>query len=238
MSYSYCQIDLIESPNRYMYSRFGGLEFLQDYVEMRRACLRILDTVAAVHSTCNMLAGLAAPVFEDWAKMHGCEGAQSFLSGEPRQLMAASDVVLVDLPDPTFDGPIDTAKLLRALVIDQVENAIGGTAADYWWKKVVQRFEVSKKVFERYARPVRDGEGSYEEISIYVSLALLSALRYCRTGSLVALNTLIKVIDTLLSLKERAVSDPAISDGMRALLAIELAIVGELMKSRGVGCAT
>jgi methionyl-tRNA formyltransferase len=85
---------------------------------------------------------------------------------------------------------------------------LSGASQALWEPRLgvlLKRFEVTKRVFERYAEASLScaGRSDYSNPSLYARFAELLALAYERTGSLQYLNALLKCMDTLTSLSGR-----------------------------------
>lgn len=117
------------------------------------------------------------------------------LSGLPSPPAAPAAVAAVE-PLPPRGGK--TAVLLGA-----IKSALesGNTPPDSL-DRLVQRFEVTKRVHGAYGAEWRavDRE-DYRDLGRYLSFAEVLDLAYARTSSLVYLNGLLKVLDTLVALR-------------------------------------
>lgn len=91
------------------------------------------------------------------------------------------------LPDGT--APIDTAALLDALECDP---------DPVWIDRLVQRFEVTKRLCSGYDARLRKGRGDWRDLTLYARLA---ALLVRDTTRLDWLNAALKLHDLLLSQK-------------------------------------
>lgn len=88
-----------------------------------------------------------------------------------------------------------TKCLLHDLLTHQADH-------DYWWPRLVKKFEVKKRLFSAYQseaphRPVIDS--GYQDLDIYLLFAEWLTLSYQQQSRLQLLNTLLKVMDTLVS---------------------------------------
>ena len=99
------------------------------------------------------------------------------------------------LPDGT--APIGTASLLDALECDPVPD---------WIDRLVQRFEVTKRLYATYDARLRKGDGPVDDLTLYARLAALLARD---TARLDRLNALLKLNDLLLSQPPAALSSVA-----------------------------
>jgi len=120
------------------------------------------------------------------------------------------DDVLSELPEPAISAPaaatlgvsntadLDTAALLER-ILDKIEQS--KPFSDNL-DRLVQRFEVSKRVHEAYSakwRPV--DPGNYHDLSLYLRFAEVTEAAYVQARLLTYLNVLLKVIDTLAALR-------------------------------------
>ncbi len=90
---------------------------------------------------------------------------------------------------------IVTRNLLHGLLNHRAEQA-------YWWPRLVKKFEVKKRLFAAYQsvpphRPVT--ESGYHDLDTYLLFAEWLASSYQQQAKLQLLNTLLKVMDTLIS---------------------------------------
>ena len=90
---------------------------------------------------------------------------------------------------------IVTRNLLLDLLIQQADQT-------YWWPRLVKKFEVKKRLFSVYQsepphRPVTDS--GYQDLDNYLLFAEWLATSYQYQPRLQLLNTLLKVMDTLVS---------------------------------------
>jgi hypothetical protein len=106
--------------------------------------------------------------------------------------------------------------------------------AGAWLDRLVQRFEVTKRLYETYASGFRKGSGDYKSLSRYWLLALALCLSLSQTESLRLLNTLLKVCDLLCSVELEGLNSELSGAGMRVVLATEGAMVRAIMQRKGL----
>jgi len=200
MEYEYTANDRLQVPHTYMYSRFAGPEFLAQYKSDRLSRLSSIARSRIETSSLNEALTQRALI--------------NFLVERADSTPAGFDFTLCRvraahkhamLPRGTFslDETVDTSilmdYLLYRLLNDRKEQA-GVSEAQLWIDRLVQRFEVSKKLWSQYLAGFRKGRGSDTDLNIYYRFALLLSLAYIRSGGLQYLNALLKVNDLLLSL--------------------------------------
>lgn len=102
--------------------------------------------------------------------------------------------IAVSAADPSDTA--DTAKLLAYLLHTDVEDArVDG---------LLQRFEVSKRLYRRYDRDFKAvRESGYDALDLYLQFGALCVQRQSRPAALRFLNALLKVVDSLISVRER-----------------------------------
>jgi len=91
---------------------------------------------------------------------------------------------------PTGTDDIRTADLLNALEWD---------LDDLWLGKLVQRFEITKRLYPIYDNRLRKHAGEANDVTLYARLACILAAELGHAQDLRWLNTLLKLNDTLCS---------------------------------------
>lgn len=221
MSYPYTCDNQLERPCTYMYSAFGGPSFLAAYRQSRFAMIAALPSVQA--------------------KAASEQDLQLLVRWRGRLEQIAADSPTAELPQASggdlarFDltQPVHTAQLLDALL----ECSPNDDQWLFWLARLVQRFEVTKKLYQFYPPGFRKGEGGHEDLANYRKLALLLTLGMVHSGSLVYLNALLKMNDLMLSsLQHTRWSQPAL-ELLALLTSAELKFVARLGLERGISCA-
>lgn len=207
MNYEYTAVNRLRQPHTYMYSKYRGTDFLFEYCEDRYSRLSSLRSVTSTPS--NAFSKLAYCLLQE---LLGLEGTFPPVRINLSNGMPGAEIVHAAKPDSIWskDGKIQTAQLLDSLLyrlLLDVPGALKTTEVTIWINLLVQRFEVSKKLFSEYLPGLRKGSGASEDIAIYCRFALLLALAYAHWNGLQYLSTLLKVNDMLLSLPEDAHSD-------------------------------
>lgn len=204
--YPYTAENRLDTPHAYMYSAYGGVDFLVAYFSDRRVRL-------AKH-----LRGV---------------------SRLPRgKLMDALNAAARDLAAPVRPEAFspDGTTLLQPLLAALLGVLAAGEfmAAQTWLGRIIQRFEVSKKLYAAYTPGFRKGEGDVQEPARYVELALCLSLAYALSGKLQYLSTLLKLVDLLLSLDPHMLRPACSSERLALLVAVELDAVATLAEKQRV----
>lgn len=229
MAYRYCDQNLLEEPNTYMYPPYEGTRFLSEYFSSRLERMVCPDSnwdmpwFASFHA--------ARAILWDWVNTKASINAQriwtQYCISSAETLTAPEKVFCGSPPFRDCNDNLKILPLLSSLVAEQALGPIGKTT-EVIWRKIVKRFEVSKRLYEFYSLDLKKGYGDYTDLRPYELLSLSSALHYSTTGSLVALNTQLKLNDVLCSLA--ITQRHSLSPGMlNMLLCSEIAFIDEMV---------
>lgn len=227
MEYEYTAINRLQEPHSYMYSQFGGRQFLVRYREDRLS--RVRDITRTWIEPVSLNEALTCLELTNFLKQ---KGDSSPLIADCSTYMAGITMSPASRPSKTFslDETVDTSALIEfllATLLSAGKEEAFVPEAQMWIDRLVQRFEVSKKVWSRYHAGFRKGEGSNGDVDLYYAFALLLALAYARSRQLQYLSTLLKVNDLLLSLPTTSHADKP-SCSLALSVAIEMCGVREL----------
>jgi len=248
MSYPYSQINRLDEPHSYMYSQFQGVSLLQSYQSSRMEAIKEYAMAEDGDADFDLnLVSFAFPVIEKCISASAPNAGIRF-----RELLSS----LADFklnPENMAEGDlgslgkmlerlipekrIETLDLLQGVIADLLINA-NSVESKLWLDRLVQRFEVTKKIFEYYQPGLRKGEGSSSVIRLYWLLSLALALYYVETGEIKYMSTLLKVCDLLCSLPINMVQGNVPKHGLVVVLATELISVQHLAEGRGISIAT
>lgn len=138
------------------------------------------------------------------------------------RLADAPTTLIADTPATTTEAAIQTDAVLDALELQPEPETLDG---------LVQRFEVSKRLYDGYDSTFRKPQGDYRDLMRYARLARLLADEVARSGDLKWLNTLLKLNDLLCS--QPAPTQDRIAALLRHSLTVELATVNRLLEQTG-----
>jgi hypothetical protein len=101
---------------------------------------------------------------------------------------------------------VDTAELLASLNLAALNADLEQfSKIKLWIDRLVQRFEVSKRLYDIYV--LRDGHlkaesgSSFRKVSLYLEFGELMVAAYCVSRDLPYLNALLKALDTLSAIR-------------------------------------
>lgn len=128
------------------------------------------------------------------------------------------DAVLADLPDLVSQssearvtgaldlpasGAVVTAELLEQ-IMSNLQNDSQTAKVDYWLDRLVHKFETTKYIHRAYDENFRAVDRTKrEDLVLYISFAEVLVVSFRTDGKLPRLNALLKVIDTLCSVRNQ-----------------------------------
>ena len=228
MNYPYSATNRLQYPHAYMYSPYGGADFLHGYVEDRLERLRALGASSAL--PCG------AKEARLHAVLHGLLAEQGDFPPSGIDLPFGSPEVPQCRPLQhvfSLKEPVKTDTLLEMLLYRLVNGGGGVAEALLWLDRLLQRFEVSKKLFAEYLPGFRKGAGAGDDVGLYQRFALVLALAYAHRNGLQHLSTLLKVNDLLLSVPAESWSGCS-HNSLVFAVAVELHAVQRLARGQGV----
>jgi hypothetical protein len=247
VNYSYSEIDRLVEPHNYMYTPFLGEIFLRSYQSSRMAVMHRHVSENGGTDLDHMFVKHALQVIEKLLDAASLDGGKKY-----RELLGnggAKTVKQNKATDDRLDGlasslnklttaeAIATLDLLHALIAAQLINA-QVVSTKIWIDRLVQRFEVTKKLYECYPPGFRKGEGANTSVRLYWLFALALSLFYAGTNNVKYLSALLKICDLLCSLPEDKLLGHIPEHGMLAVLATEFVSVQILAEKKGVSFAT
>lgn len=223
MNYEYSAENRLEHPHKYMYAPFGGNAFLGAYTADRHERSAALPEDSEAQDQDRVLQALRDPAFS---------GLGVSLSADtPAAAVSTGDAPPLALFSP--DTTIETGPLLEALfatLLDRREAA----SRTIWLARLTQRFEVSKKLYQRYLPGFRKGDGPNDDVRLYALFSLTLALAWQIQPHLQYLSTMLKLNDLLLSLPPERLAKAFPANGVRLGVATELSGVARLAQEQGV----
>ena len=248
MIYPYSDINRLEKPHNYMYTQFQGEHLLQSYQLSRTAVMHRYASASydAIDSD-HILVIFALPVLEKLFNdiSVGC-GMRftTFLYSAGRKVFKENNIedeflinLAKSLESLTTVKTVTTLDLLHALVAVQI-TSVPDANTKIWLDRLIQRFEVTKKLYDSYLPGFRKGEGANTSIRLYCLFALALCVFYIRSNEIKYLNTLLKVCDLLCSLPEKLLQGQFPEFGILAILATEIVSVQLLAEQKGVSFET
>jgi len=116
---------------------------------------------------------------------------------------------------------VDSLDLLYGLATQQLFNPEDSNIK-VWLDRLIQRFEVSKKLYAFYSPGFRKGHGSIDILQLYWLLALNLSFYYKKTTEIKYLSTFLKICDLLCSLPEESLVTEVPKQGLAMVLMVEV----------------
>lgn len=242
MDYEYTEVNCLDNPHKYMYSSYEGGDFLDAYFRDRLGKLKSFQQLKkqryknrfdlslqskVITFLKNFLDSGFSEEFDKTLKL-AVDWKSIIKAGDP--LTENIDTNILVLSSYNIGNKVDSGNLLMSLLGCQLDGD-EEELVRIWINRLVQRFEVTKKLYERYSVNFRKGEGKNDIIRLYWLFALSLALFYCSTKSIKYLSTLLKVTDLLCSLDEELLNREIPPQGLSTVLLVELLSVKMLSKN-------
>ena len=248
MSYQYSQTNRLDEPHNYVYTPFQGDVLLQLYQSSRMSVVHRQDAgepgggaeperiiaACALTELERLHAATSSEAGRRFRALLGSGGATT-LQGKPES--GKLTCLARGLGRFATAEHVTTLDLLRALIAVQLTNA-HVVNIKVWLDRLVQRFEVAKRLYEFYPPGFRKGEGASTLVGLYWLFSLTLCLFYARTADIKYLSTLLKVNDLLCSLPENMLWGHIPDRGLTAVLATEIVGVELLAEKKGVTFAS
>lgn len=243
-TYTYCERNLLDRGEYYMYSAYGGAQFLRDYFSLRKSQVLAWETIHRhdMHSgneslthiewliDCRYLLNSNVALLPDDILQHHRTKLENVPVPNDNHEGRPDSLSLGDFePKSSFGTDVLLSALLKSVTAkDESEQS----TAYRWLSKLVHRFEVSKKLYDSYQTNMKRATDAHRTIENYSLLAVCCLGFHEWTGNMKFMNTALKLNDLLCSLDKL--------DGSWAqLLAIisvrqELALMDEVCRKMGV----
>ena len=244
MKYPYNEQNLLENSQHYMYTPFQGEALLRSYFHSRYDFLeRYRQCATKTTSSGSVLVKRAYILIDRILTDKSPVMARGFCSQLKNEKMnnlesnSGGDRFLADLIEPissiSLDRVVATSILLHGLVASLLVEE-SDVDCKIWLDRIIQRFEVTKKLYDEYQPGFRKGQGGSTSINLYWLTALALCLYYAITHQIKYLSTLIKVCDLLTSLSMENLCEVIPQFGMELVLSTETIFIRMLAEAKGV----
>ena len=249
MTYQYSSENRLLVSCSYMYTPFEGCALIKRYMSSRLEFIDRLTNIAVpieendLFSRQLLTEGLvsAKQIVEAGNNETGKQKLSELCRHNPALLERSAvraDNYQGKLEELAYDEQIETLKLLTVLFSALVNSPTPARTEKFWIDRLVQRFEVTKKLFETYQPGFAKGAGSHEVLLPYVLLAMCLSIFYDRSSNLKYMNALLKVNDTVVSVADRLSEEKTV--GFLAVLSVlcEGTFMHNLLKAKGIANET
>lgn len=213
-NYEYTNTNRLQNPHKYMYTTYQGSAFISLYLKDREAHARRFELQELTQELSEI-------------DLYLCDSSLSLIKENCCSLVHESIKSINNFDKRTS---IITEELLMSLIGCQFSNNQDKRHKD-WIDFLVQRFEVTKKLYEiYYSTNLRKGDGRNEKVRLYWLFSLLLTLQYTKTSNIKYLSTLLKVNDLICSLDDNILKEIP-KRGLLLALLKEMEIVSKLSKN-------
>jgi hypothetical protein len=243
MNYLYNQRNLLETPEKYMYTKFQGVDLFQSFLNNRNNILKKCRGTISGLSSSSLVIQRAFIIIKQNLISKSPDALESFCPHIKQEEVKSIHSRINDDPDSlqinklmvnfSIEQSVETSILLDTLfasILLDVNNVIN----KIWLDRLVQRFEVTKKIYEEYLSGFRKGRGQNNLIKLYWLFALVLSIYYSETNQIKYLNTLIKVCDLITSLPFKDLTRDIPKFGLDLVLSSEIVFLEILLKAKGV----
>jgi len=239
IGYEYTEVNRLDMPHRYMYTKFEGHEFLKSYFDNRSANIkrfqRFSDNVQSANADSQLIIDIIShlELFIQGATDKSDGNWQLFPVSQKNPKCKTYLEVLQKMKGSlrAFDKDkiTNTEELLYGILVCQLTGSQEINTKD-WLDCLVQRFEVSKKIYECYLPGFRRGSGSAKIVRLYWLFSLSLCIHYMATKNSKYLSTQLKVSDLLCSLSDEQLHNEVSSKEISLVLSIEILFVRLIAK--------
>ena len=243
MNYLYNQGNLLEAPEKYIYTKYQGLDLFQSYLNSRNNVLKKCRENISESSSSSLVIQRAFIVIKQNLISKSPDALESFCPQFKQEdiknnhLRIKDDLDSVQInklmnnfsPGQSMETSILLDTLFASILLDvnNINNKI-------WLDRLVQRFEVTKKLYEEYLPGFRKGRGQNNLIKLYWMFALVLSIYYAETNQIKYLSTLLKVCDLITSLPFKDLTRDIPKFGLDLILSSEIIFVEILLKAKGI----
>ena len=221
-NYEYTKINRLNSPHKYMYSLYQGSAFLDAYFKDR---IKKITNLKNKKYKSQLFIYLR--VNKSLMKI-----LDKKFSNDPLKIkFSYSNIVKKNkiyknnkskiLSSFSVNKEINCENLLLSLIDSQL-NKKNDRLVKFWLDLLIQRFEVTKKIYLIYKVNFRKGKGDSNIIHLYLMLAISLTLFFYSTKKIKYMNTLLKLSDLICSLDVKLLAKSMPSETISMILLIEL----------------
>lgn len=210
IDYDYSAGNRLETPHNYMYTPYGGKDFLKSYRESRDL---ISQNLIRKHSIEDLFVSRL-----DSFQRHPLEDYFYFISMQ--KLLPDSGKVGPDITEYIKEGNVETVLLASEIACVILEDSDISDEIIVILSVFTKKYEVFKKIFGNYNADLKKTTQEYQELRIYVLFNFSFLAAFHRTKNLKFLNVGLKMCDMLCSMSE-SISKPIEAKLMLIILKLE-----------------
>jgi len=191
VKYEYTDKNRLRSPHAYMYAPYQGEAFIHSYFRAREENINRFELQLLTEE----LVGI---------DFYLHDASRLLLT---QRIKSSKHETIKNISYFNRKPKVKTEDLLLALIAEQF-SCSQNECVKSWIDFLVQRFEVSKKLYEVYhSSKLRKYDGNYENVRLYWLFSLLLTLYYFSNNNLKYLSANLKINDTICSLEDNLLKD-------------------------------
>lgn len=239
MIYTYTEENRLLFPHKYMYTTFEGDAFLKAYVDDRLTILKQMNfEMDGPPSLLSISKGFCLKVSSYYIRNAPPADRKTLMFDRfaiDKPVEYSNDIYNSAETLKSFETTtdIETFGLLIAIITNQLLDQ-NQSLVKKWIDLIIQRFEVSKKIFESYLPGFRKGQGRSDDLRLYWLLLLCLNLHYIDTKRLNVLSTMLKVSDLICSQTIDIISPYNYNGSLMIAFSAELMAFSKIIKSKGI----
>tara|TARA_Y100000816_G_C26108356_1_gene590119 strand:- start:3631 stop:4374 length:744 start_codon:yes stop_codon:yes gene_type:complete len=242
MNYPYNNQNLIDHPEKYMYTKFQGVKLLEAFFLNRNQTLKKLkelkfknspsiDVYRGYYAIKSNLINDHSDELKDFFSYLDNEGFKDYYS-DIKNITRSKDFNN-SINNLSIKQPVKTSILLEIL-LESILYDQNNIINKVWLDRLVQRFEVTKKIYEEYQAGFRKGRGKNNIIKLYYQFVLILSIYYSQKKKIKYLSTMIKLCDLITSISYVDLENDIPKFGLDLILFSEKIFVQILLKSKGI----
>ncbi len=248
--YPYSTDNRLLNPCSYMYTPFEGLPFFKGHSLSRKSFMESIEELIISmkepddlkkeilkHSMKESLGIAKIGTIEDYSqklllitKHNPWISSKHYPDTNNTELSNYADMIKIT----NLKDRVETEKFLVCLFCYVSGNFAHSDSMVAWTESLIQRFEVTKKIYPEYKPGFKKGSGKNDVLFLYVLFAISLSIYYGQTQNLRYLNAVLKINDLIISNAAQL-----IQDGVNACLAYFVLIfegihINRLLQSKGI----
>lgn len=241
MKYPYNQKNLIEEPEKYMYTKFHGIKFIQSFIDSRKKIKnQIIEENPSDYSFYPILYQTSQELDKYLSNKYPQYldelNKNLYLPNIFKKNTIKNEInKLKPIDSFSVNKEVNTNILLKTLFYSILnDNKKKSKTNKIWLDRLIQRFEVTKKLYEGYFAGFRKGYGKNNIIENYLLLGVILEVAYIKNNKIKYLNTILKICDLITSLSEKRLNQKIPYFGLRILLNIETIFIKILLDDKRI----
>ena len=233
MNYDYTKINCLNSPHNYMYSSYQGSKFFDFYFQDRIKKIKSLQNINYEKYQQKLHQFIYPQVNKCLNKILVKKFSNDILlkklNYNIKKNVSYNQYQFKPLSSFSIKKEIEIKSLLFSLINLQL-NQKNTNLVKFWLDLLIQRFEVTKKIFSSYKVNFRKGNGNSNIVSLYLMLAISLILFFCSTKKIKYMNTFLKLSDLICSLDTKCLVRFVPKDTLSLILLIEILNIKLILK--------